>query len=514
MKIKMSSKIKQVDFNSKLEEILEKKDFDVTVKNLLLSMLYKIENSYKDYSKVKVNIKNKDEKITEVLHIISEYCDKIELVTPKTVASKVLEEENKKCIIDIKKGYIKTYANEQSMLYSLYIMQSKVKRYKETFKNDEEKNLVEFYEKAYANSECEVIRDFDGWSWNVNMQNNLEIAYNLIYQLLVLVCGLDNVPKIIKKDEKYIESLAEQDKNILEQLYLLIETYVALNDMEAYKKIADKVAERKVYLGLVCDKDKFIEYVTENKKNLNKEIGKIDEITNDEKRLRDEYFERNSKLKDEDKIFSISCFEDLLMEQREKMVEEIKLQNKSLTPKEYVQLKENTKKECEFYDKLLQNIERTDVRNKTIASIQKMILERFSYRALKEEKESIKNTICELRYYLLLQINNREKIADISELAENIKNTINTVIDIAIDKQVLTNISDSTSICYDILGFIFESRNIDLEDLSVKLENKKDENIILVNIFDEKEVEKTLTINEQKITLINIKMNKRIKIFC
>ena len=138
------------------------------------------------------------------------------------------------------------------------------------------------------------------------------------------------------------------------------------------------------------------------------------------------------------------------------MVEEIKLQNKSLTPKEYVQLKENTKKECEFYDKLLQNIERTDVRNKTIASIQKMILERFSYRALKEEKESIKNTICELRYYLLLQINNREKIADISELAENIKNTINTVIDIAIDKQVLTNISDSTSICYDILGFIFE----------------------------------------------------------
>ena len=60
MKIKMSSKIKQVDFNSKLEEILEKKDFDVTVKNLLLSMLYKIENSYKDYSKVKVNIKNKD----------------------------------------------------------------------------------------------------------------------------------------------------------------------------------------------------------------------------------------------------------------------------------------------------------------------------------------------------------------------------------------------------------------------------------------------------------------------
>ena len=115
---------------------------------------------------------------------------------------------------------------------------------------------------------------------------------------------------------------------------------------------------------------------------------------------------------------------------------------------------------------------------------------------------------------MLLQINNREKIADISELAENIKNTINTVIDIAIDKQVLTNISDSTSICYDILGFIFESRNIDLEDLSVKLENKKDENIILVNIFDEKEVEKTLTINEQKITLINIKMNKRIKIFC
>ena len=99
----MVDKFKVSDFNKELEEVLEKKDFDVTVKNLLLSMLYKLENAYKDYSKVKVKVKEKDGIISEIIYIISEYCDKIDLVTPKTVESKELEAENKKYIIDIKK---------------------------------------------------------------------------------------------------------------------------------------------------------------------------------------------------------------------------------------------------------------------------------------------------------------------------------------------------------------------------------------------------------------------------
>ena len=51
------SKLK--DYNNILENVLEQKDFSVDAKNLLLSMLYKIENGYQDYKTVKVDVSSK-----------------------------------------------------------------------------------------------------------------------------------------------------------------------------------------------------------------------------------------------------------------------------------------------------------------------------------------------------------------------------------------------------------------------------------------------------------------------
>ena len=48
-KNKLLAKLKIRDYNNELEKILENKLFSYDVKNLLLSMLYKIENAYKDY---------------------------------------------------------------------------------------------------------------------------------------------------------------------------------------------------------------------------------------------------------------------------------------------------------------------------------------------------------------------------------------------------------------------------------------------------------------------------------
>ena len=48
------------DYNNELEKILESKLFSYDVKNLLLSMLYKIENAYKDYETVKVEVPSKE----------------------------------------------------------------------------------------------------------------------------------------------------------------------------------------------------------------------------------------------------------------------------------------------------------------------------------------------------------------------------------------------------------------------------------------------------------------------
>ena len=65
MKEDFFSKFK--DYNKQLEKILEKKDFSKDVKNLLLSMLYKLDISYNDYSLVKKNCKSKQEYLENIL---------------------------------------------------------------------------------------------------------------------------------------------------------------------------------------------------------------------------------------------------------------------------------------------------------------------------------------------------------------------------------------------------------------------------------------------------------------
>jgi len=52
-KRKLFSKLDIKDYNNELEKILENKLFSVDVKNILLSMFYKIENAYKDYKVIK-----------------------------------------------------------------------------------------------------------------------------------------------------------------------------------------------------------------------------------------------------------------------------------------------------------------------------------------------------------------------------------------------------------------------------------------------------------------------------
>ena len=63
------SKISLKDYNNELEKVLEEKDFSEVVKNLLLSMLYKIENAYEDYETVKVNTASKKYFIKKIIKI-------------------------------------------------------------------------------------------------------------------------------------------------------------------------------------------------------------------------------------------------------------------------------------------------------------------------------------------------------------------------------------------------------------------------------------------------------------
>ena len=66
------------DYNNKLEAVLEKKYFDENVKSILLSILYKIETSYKDYKHVKQGVETKEEFIERIINTIKDNPNKAE----------------------------------------------------------------------------------------------------------------------------------------------------------------------------------------------------------------------------------------------------------------------------------------------------------------------------------------------------------------------------------------------------------------------------------------------------
>ena len=67
MKGKIFSKLK--DYNHILDKMLEEKNFSEDAKNLLLSMIYKIENSYNDYAQIKGIFQKQKEFIDDIIDI-------------------------------------------------------------------------------------------------------------------------------------------------------------------------------------------------------------------------------------------------------------------------------------------------------------------------------------------------------------------------------------------------------------------------------------------------------------
>ena len=122
-KEKIFSKLNIKDYTNRLEKILEKKKFSLDTKNLLLSMLYKIENGYNDYSKTKIQVPNKNEFIQNIFNIINKKCNQIIVAEFDSQASSLLKNKNVKYIIDKEKQEIIAIANELLVFNCILNMQ-------------------------------------------------------------------------------------------------------------------------------------------------------------------------------------------------------------------------------------------------------------------------------------------------------------------------------------------------------------------------------------------------------
>ena len=114
-------KLVKKDYNNELEKILEEKQFGENVKSTLLSILYKVEASYKDYQTVKKDVENKEEYISNILEIIKNNCNSIKII-------KMSDKENQ---IPNNKTYI---INKENESYKIKIYDSESLEYEKEIK--------------------------------------------------------------------------------------------------------------------------------------------------------------------------------------------------------------------------------------------------------------------------------------------------------------------------------------------------------------------------------------------
>ena len=182
----LMDKFVKKDYNNELELVLEQKKFEENVQSMLLSILYKIETSYKDYETVKKDVETKEEYIKEFINIIKNDCKSIKLVRMEASKSKIYP--NTTFYVDKKNGEIECYPIERKLLYTIWKISKKESLIKEKYYII---NVVlsDLLSAGNTIQKVEPLRDFNVYSWTTLKTEIESPAHNLIYQILRIIIG-------------------------------------------------------------------------------------------------------------------------------------------------------------------------------------------------------------------------------------------------------------------------------------------------------------------------------------
>ena len=329
----------------------------------------------------------------------------------------------------------------------------------------------------------------------------------------------------LRLDDNFKEKIYEQNfqnPNLFYQkLYTIILAIIAKQDEKIKNEITTRLNELRL-LFLMEDRVNFLNKITEEKKMISSEIREIDETLNDKEKLKKEYINRNSKLLNKDKIFSVSFLYDILENERKAQVEKLKAMNGYLDPRNFSKQKTNMENECSLLKNVIELSENGDLRKQEIIEFQKEVLKYYQQKIEEnlEDKDFLEKVLYEFRYYCMIPITKNEVIGKEPELQESIEKVMNIIIDNCIDKEIITNFSNSASICYAILKYIFITKIIDLKEIQIKINKIKEiqyvnevQSQIAVSIYDEKEAESIYNETVYNLKSLNVKLNKKIPLF-
>lgn len=502
------SKLK--DYNGELETVLDRKYFSSNIKNLLLSMIYKIENSYNDYEKVKRVVRNRDEFLTEIVETINKYLDNVKVVEPESNGANLLKKNKVLALTNEKERSLLAYPTEISLLYGISDIVPKYFYIKNEliFKRLIQDMLVE----GYNTNNLEILINFNGWSWDTKSRSNGKYVNNLIYQNFLFICGEHFLNDWRNSSSNKIDYFAEIENRILS----LDKTNKFLNYMckILYAKASDKEKEiilaklklKRKKLLKISDKEKFLESMRNKKAKYSIALQKIDSTLSNDKLLIREFKRRNSKLEDDKKIGSIKIFKHMLMREREKILAEYKEASDLSLPVNYLKYKAK----LEEYDLIYRNKETLD---KDIIELEKCFLKLMEQKVINATTNiDIINNVYILRYLKNINLNKDYQIRNIPVLNKEIDRILKIAITRACKSGIIKIVSMDIKTNYEIIKFAVDSEIIDLDEVKIYLEISKEDLIVRVydkEIFD-KETKIKFTGNKNDF---EVKLKKTIKLF-
>lgn len=504
--MRLFSKFK--DYNTILEEILETKYFSTMTKNTLLSMIYKIEVSYKDYKTVKRKVREKEEFLEEILNVIKVYCDNIQIAEPDSNQAKMLIKNNVLALTNERERSVLTYPTEVALLYAIsdiapkyFYMQSDF-LFKKSFQNI----LVE----GYNFNNIEILNNFNGWSWDIKQKKEVNILSNIVYQNILMIKG----ENFLTEWRNY----ASNKRNFLFELKNTLKTITGTNDYFSilctilYRNSKDKekidiiLKEKYKELKKMQDKEKYLSDLKLKKNKYENAINKIDKILENPNLMIKEFARRNAGVEDDKKIVNVKNLKYLLQKEREtfeKNIDEIVYLEKNIN---FVKRKNEL---TEFVNITTNKDEIT----RLIIELQKQFLNYIDKKISKlTDRNEFIDVLYELRYYRNMLISENTYVKDCEELEKIVNRILKKLITKCCKIGYIRIFSMDIALNYEIISYAIDTKIIDLEEIKLYFEFEKEGT--LIKVFDKEIFEKQgrKVLDDPKKQL-EVKQKKMIKLF-
>src|SRR5574344_228320 len=211
-----------------------------------------------------------------------------------------------------------------------------------------------------AMNNSEIIRDFTGWAWEiatneiVNIENNI-FYKNMLYLLdeTFLESNLLNLEIEKAVEEKFLFIFGkEQSKIAIKKMQQLVIALYSNISVVKKKNVLLQIKKIQAKLNELEDKTTFIANIKKINTKKIKKIRKIEKILGNNSIIRKEFKRRNDVLPDNEKIFSLSDFIDILEKEKRRAIVIINDNNNLINPLNYARKLNDVKQELKKYKEL------------------------------------------------------------------------------------------------------------------------------------------------------------------